>query len=164
MPYPTAAVADPVTYKNSAGVTVPALAASADGGSGVISLFVDDPAGAYFVHVVPKDLTGARFNSWNWPAGAGATPGGVSPGGDPAVQGLSFIGDVTAIRGSTVYLQGISGGLGTISISGDLVGSGNIETSATAASGHGIILKSPDGTRWKLAVANTTGALTAVLA
>lgn len=71
MPYPTAETGDVVTYKNNAGVQVPALAASADGGDGLISLFVDDPAGAYFVHVVPADQTGALANSWKWPANTG---------------------------------------------------------------------------------------------
>ncbi len=212
MPYPTAVVADAVTYKNSAGVTVPALAASADGGSGAISLFVDDPAGAYFVHVVPKDLTGARYNSWNWPSGAvgslsvtafgsspaaagasvsgnaltlqpadGSHPGGVSlsaqtmGAGDKTFPGNVFT-PVLCAGSSTLFTVGSSGD--NITINAPTTGGALVRSSQSGAHfayisaagvevdvvGQSFILKSADGTRWKLSVANTTGALTAVLA
>jgi hypothetical protein len=242
---------------------VPALAASADGGSGVISLFVDDPAGAYFVHVVPKDLTGARFNSWNWPAGAvgglsvtavgsspaaagasvsgnaltlqpadGSHPGVVSlstqtlgagvktlagvvsatgvgiNGAAESVQGVSNAGGSTVVRGTNIYLQGQGGAaatsvtangpvvvprldMGTLG-SAQAIGSSGSDLTIGAPTGGDIllrdgntaahwalinaagvevdvvgqsfILKSADGTRWKLVVADTTGVLSTTLA
>jgi hypothetical protein len=224
MPFPTAVVADAVTYKNSAGVTVPALAASADGGSGVISLFVDDPAGAYFVHVVPKDLTGARFNSWNWPSSSSVNTGDVTltaVGSTPSANGASLSGQALTLQpadgshpglvtagsqtiggaktfSSSVTVSGFNyvaagAGFGNaaggasqgLAFSGSdttVVAGGNanhvylssnggvVFADATSVGvevptvGQSFILKSPDGTRWKLAVADTTGVLTAVLA
>ena len=214
MAFPTAAVGDPVTYVNNAGVTVPALAASADGGSGVISLFVDDPAGAYFIHVVPKDLTGLQANSWNWPTGTGgsttATALTVTTGvitsevanGASAVaftldsdNALSTAGakllSVTnnsvekasidkdgAIRADaynfalgafqvatsgndlTLNMPTIGGALIRSSQSGAHFAYINASGVEVDVIGQGFILKSPDGTRYKIVVADG-GALSA---
>ncbi len=220
MPFPTAQVGDPIVYKDSAGVHVPGFAASADGGSGVISVFVDDDAaGAYFVPVVPKDLAGAQFNSWNWPVGAsggvavtltavGSTPsanaaslsgqaltlqpadaahpgvvstaaqafGGVKTIAD-GVKAATFaaVGVAAAVQGIDVstgntYVRAPGGGLVNLGVNGtDQLSIGGASINSTTAIeitvvGQSFVLKSPDGTRWKLAVADTTGVLTAVLA
>ena len=93
--------------------------------------------------------------------------GGITAGG-PVTTSMLFFASATAINTSGDTIQILHPDLADVRVkngnSGDtdaIIGAAGVEVPVV---GQSFILKSDDGTRWKLSVANTTGVLTAVLA